>query len=79
MSIEGTSVYCGDNCNHTGPHHYPPGVAEVERMAHRHQWVAVGSERNFGGGIGWVIQSCSCGEVRRAALPKDYPGEESQP
>lgn len=24
MSIEGTTLYCGDNCNHTGPHRYPP-------------------------------------------------------
>jgi hypothetical protein len=21
---EGTTLYCGDNCNHTGPHRYPP-------------------------------------------------------
>lgn len=20
-----TAIFCGDNCNHLGPHHYPPG------------------------------------------------------
>lgn len=25
--MEGTTIYCGDNCNHTGPHRYPPANA----------------------------------------------------
>jgi len=68
-----STVYCGDNCNHTGPHNYPPPNVPPE-PPHEHVWAAVGMERNFGGGVGWVIQSCLCGEVRRVALPKDYPG-----
>lgn len=22
--MHGSTLYCGDNCNHTGPHRYPP-------------------------------------------------------
>ena len=22
--MSGSTIYCGDNCNHTGPHRYPP-------------------------------------------------------
>lgn len=25
-----SSVYCGDNCNHTGPHHYPPAARHAD-------------------------------------------------
>lgn len=24
MSTLGSTLYCGENCNHTGPHRYPP-------------------------------------------------------
>jgi len=39
--IEGDTIYCGENCNHTGPHRYRPGpgVAEVIELMHRHIWV----------------------------------------
>ncbi len=29
MTNEGTTLYCGDNCNHTGPHHYPPTASPM--------------------------------------------------
>ncbi len=33
MTNEGTTLYCGDNCNHTGPHVYPP-TTTIKRHAH---------------------------------------------
>lgn len=29
---EGTTLYCGDVCNHTGPHRYPPPIISAERV-----------------------------------------------
>jgi len=41
----GDTLYCGDNCNHTGPHRYP-GVAEAIALAHHHRWVYDGTLGN---------------------------------
>jgi len=40
MTEEATTLYCGDNCNHTGPcRRRPAGVAEIIGLWHQHVWV----------------------------------------
>ena len=38
-------------------------ISVIADAPHEHRWQAVGLENNFGGGVGWVIQSCECGAV----------------
>ena len=67
MTTEGTTLYCGDTCNHTGPHRYPP----VDQPPHVHKFIPWREPNSlFGstrlGDLPWNrrIYCETCGEVR---------------
>ena len=84
-----SSVYCGDNCNHTGPHHYPPAAhpaesAEALRAALK---VLRGMSDELADGVlyGWRPEDVedadwdAANESFRAALQASAPSPAAEP
>jgi hypothetical protein len=67
--MEGTTLYCGDTCNHTGPHRYPPKMS----IDHGYQCAHGLDMRLHARCYLCSPSACECGGPWWAVVPKPCP------